>query len=202
MNRIASLYLLIVFSLTTQISYSQVANSDTLLKKEYLEEMSVPWEIMKEAIKEQYKGQYKDSLKHQLKQTQKYFEKGLNQLVCSDQIDPDIFNSINNNILTTTVRFEGESETNDIVINVERKTPNIYIIINGVVKSGNVEIEIYDPTEKKQGGFSIINDKGDEKEIVNGSISKKINTPKIGKWKVKVKSNKAYGSIFITFQKL
>jgi hypothetical protein len=124
-------------------------------------------------------------------------------LVIPDDIAKNFGNDFDRDVFTTTVNLKGESKTKEIVVNVEKKIPVMFLIIKGGVKSGIISVEIYDPNGKKQGGFSIESDNSKIGEIVNGSINKSLKRPIIGNWKIKIDSDKAIGDIFITsIQKL
>lgn len=98
-------------------------------------------------------------------------------------------------------------EPTNIIIKVDKQTVNFFLDISCKVRLGGLTVEIYDPKGEKQGEFSIESqmDKKlpltgsdeNEREIVNGNISKQINEPIKGDWFVKLIPNNTFANILI-----
>jgi hypothetical protein len=124
------------------------------------------------------------------------------------QIDHTTFN------LSRTIRLSQESEKLEILLPVSGPIVAFSIKISSEIFEGELTIEIYDPNGEKQGNYSIDNqislkpnkiDKSDKprtKEIVSGKISKSVEYPINGKWKVLIIPKNAIGEIVIESDQL
>lgn len=87
--------------------------------------------------------------------------------------------------LQRNIRFENDSKSEEIVINIREKTKRFELMINSRVSKGKLTIDLYDPSGLKQGTFTLGTQLNSEKhEIANGNIRKSLNEPQFGDWKV------------------
>jgi hypothetical protein len=101
------------------------------------------------------------------------------------------------------IELKGETKTRNILVNVEKNIPVLFIVINGKINSGTTVIELYDPNNKQLGSFKLQNKNDKNNKSVNNKINKTFKNPIPGGWKVKVLSEKATGNIVVsTIQKL
>lgn len=100
-----------------------------------------------------------------------------------------------------TIELTKATRSQDIKIEVNEKECRFNLRINSKVMDGKVKVEIYDPKGKKQGNFSVgcQMDSDNSKEMVNGMITKAIEKPELGDWKVKIIPTKAVGKVTIQF---
>ena len=197
---------LILFGTKLKTVYGQ----DTIVagsfpSTESLNSMTNALGIMEEALMEQLKAldMNSDSLKYYMGLLNEQMKNLPDPFVIPDDIATTFGNNFDRDVFATTVNLKGESKTEEIVVRVKKKIPVMFLIINGVVKSGNIIVEIFDPNGMKQGSFSIENDDKNNGEVVNSSMNKSLKAPIKGKWKVKINSVNAHGNINITsMQKL
>ncbi len=101
-------------------------------------------------------------------------------------------------VLERTILFVNDSDTEELIFEIKQKTLRLDLLIRSSVKKGKVTIEVYDPKGTRQGDFtlgSLLNSK--KEELVNGDILKSLVEPQSGKWKVKIITEGATGSINI-----
>lgn len=100
-----------------------------------------------------------------------------------------------------TIELKNDSETKEVNIEVNEKECRFNLIINSLAEAGEIRVEIYDPEGKKQGNFSVgcDVDSKNSNETVNGMISKTIENPALGKWKVKILPKNASGKVMVEF---
>lgn len=100
-----------------------------------------------------------------------------------------------------TIELKNESQIKEVKIEVNEKECRFNLKITSLVHGGEVKVEIYDPNGKKQGNFSVGCEIQSEnsKETVNGMITKLIENPDLGNWKVKIIPKKAIGKLSILF---
>lgn len=100
--------------------------------------------------------------------------------------------------LERTILLEKDSQTEEVIFEIDQKTQRLELLIRSSVSNGKVTIELYDPKETKQGNFTVSTLLNSEKqEIVDGRISKLLVEPQAGKWKVKIIPVNATGRIKI-----
>lgn len=101
-----------------------------------------------------------------------------------------------------TIELKHESQIKEVKFEMNEKDCRFDLRISSVVQKGEVTVEIYDPNGKKQGNFSVGCQVGSEDslEIVNGMITKRIDNPILGDWKVKISPNNANGKVTILFE--
>jgi len=99
---------------------------------------------------------------------------------------------------------DNDSKSKSIHIEITEKH-TLFFNINGSINSGNVLIEIFNPSGKKEGELSLQHRKESvqktETSILNntsGSINKTINASEIGDWIVKITPIKSNGDIHIS----
>ncbi|MFV0266043.1 MAG: hypothetical protein ACK5HT_02800 [Draconibacterium sp.] len=100
------------------------------------------------------------------------------------------------------IKFKNSSDVKEVIIEVKSDDSMLQLMISSIVESGELSVEIYDPTNKKQGNFSIGTQLNSTElnEKVRGQIQKKFTTPKEGTWKVKFIAKNASGNISIWAQ--
>lgn len=100
-----------------------------------------------------------------------------------------------------TIDLRNESQISEIKIEMNEEECRFNLKINSMVQGGEVTIEIYDPNKKKQGNFSVGCEiqSDNSKETVNGMITKLIENPELGDWKIKIIPRKATGKVAIQF---
>jgi len=160
--------------------------------------------IMQKALMEQLKALEisSDSLEYYMGVLNDKLKKMDMSFFIPDEIAKDYGNDFDRDHKNEIVELSGETKTRNIPISVEKSIPVLFIIINGEVNSGKVIIEIYDPNNNKLGSFKLQNNNTNN-QTVNNSINKTFKNPTIGEWKVRVDSEKAFGSIAVTtIQKL
>ena len=100
--------------------------------------------------------------------------------------------------LNRTINFTAESGNKEINVDVKKGVKGFELSIQSYVESGNITIEIIDPSGTKQGHYSIgtqMNSKAKEK--VTGSITKSLKQPMEGKWVIKITLSSASGGVQI-----
>lgn len=99
------------------------------------------------------------------------------------------------------IDLKNESQTKEVKIEMNEKECRFNLRINSLVRGGEVTIEIYNPNGKKQGNFSVgCEIQSDHaQETVNGLITKLIDNPELGDWKIKIIPENAVGKVSIEF---
>ena len=168
------------------------------------EELKIMEDAMKEKVKVMKIQINTDSIMQNMevfKDQMKHFSEKI--VVIPDDFTFNFEHNFEKNVFATTVVLTGDSKNKEVVVKVEKEVPSLSLSINGEVRSGNVNVGIYDPKGKKQGSFSIENENNKDGETVNGSLNKNLSSPMIGDWKVKIESDKAKGNVIVTsIQKL
>ncbi len=101
--------------------------------------------------------------------------------------------------LQRNIRLDRDSKPEEVIINIKQKTLKFDMMISSSVTQGKLLIELYDPTNAKDGNFTVGTQLNSEnKEMVNGRIQKSLNEPQPGDWKVKIIPSEATGNISIT----
>ena len=103
--------------------------------------------------------------------------------------------------LNRQVRLENSSDNQDIIIKVSLKECRLNLRITSEIEAGDVDIEFYDQAGKKRGNFSVgcQADTKSTNERVHGSIMKLVENPELGDWIVKIKAQKATGTVNIQY---
>jgi len=106
----------------------------------------------------------------------------------SGQIDRTEFN------LHKSINLNGENEKIEISIQVAESNNVLNLVISSMVYTGELTIEVCDPTGEEQGKYSVGSQNSlktsgkdynpTQKEIVSGKISKSVESPIIGDWKI------------------
>jgi hypothetical protein len=116
--------------------------------------------------------------------------------------------------LLRKITLNGESSKLEIILPVADRIWNFTIKISSEIKEGELTIEIYDPSGEKQGNYSIDSQSSlkpnktektanpNVKEIVTGQISKSIDFPKNGNWKIAIIPKNAKGNLEIASNQL
>lgn len=99
------------------------------------------------------------------------------------------------------IELKNDSENKEVTIEVNEKECSFNLKINSIATAGEIRVEIYDPEGIKQGNFSVgcEIDSKNSNETVNGMISKQIEYPSLGKWKVKILPKNAVGKVAIDY---
>lgn len=109
--------------------------------------------------------------------------------------------------LEREIFLRNDSEKKEIKIEVKEKG-YFHLDIKSVLTQGEVKIEIYNPSGKKQGNFSVECQVPATEEAINfllptekvtGNYRKIINNPTVGIWKVKITSINATGNVNIKY---
>lgn len=129
--------------------------------------------------------------------------------------------------LTRTITFNDNSNTEVIVIPVDKPITNLTMSVISMITKGNLSVEIYDPIGTKIGNYSVgtqlkdpekkdetstlsggdrekmeyllkkLNHEARRTETVQGHINKSFENPQKGDWTVKLISTKATGKVTI-----
>ena len=102
--------------------------------------------------------------------------------------------------LERSIKFEGSSDTEEITIEVNEDIKMMHLGVNGIISSGQLTVEVYDPKGDKYGNFSIesqIKSNDKKREKVCGQMQRQIEKPMKGKWVVKLIPVKVSGDISI-----
>jgi hypothetical protein len=117
------------------------------------------------------------------------------------QIDRTEFN------LHKSISFNGENEKIEILIQVSESNNVLKLMISSIVFSGELTIEVFDPTGEEQGKYSVGSQNSlkttgktynpTQNETVSGKISKLVESPITGDWKIIVIPKNVKGSLNI-----
>ena len=109
--------------------------------------------------------------------------------------------------LNRNIRLNGDSEKEEVKVEVNEKTKLFILKIRSDIRAGALTIEISDPNGEKKGNFSvgsqlnmtIKNSKGEnsKKETVHGEINKIFKEPLTGNWIIKIIPSKSHGIVRI-----
>ena len=125
-------------------------------------------------------------------------------------------------------KFDDNTEEQEISFPVGQNTSIIHFAFKGRISKGNLKVTIYDPNNKKEGGFhleavskksgtlvdEITDERTKENKVISytmsegddnssmGSMSKEIKKPIPGTWKVKVSSKKLKGMLGVELGQL
>jgi len=121
----------------------------------------------------------------------------------SGQIDRTEFS------LHKMINFNGENEKIEISLQVSESNNVLKLKISSIVVTGELTIEVFDPTGEEQGKYSVgsqnsIKTTGKtfnptQDETVTGQISKLVESPIIGDWKIIVIPKNVKGTLNIDF---
>jgi hypothetical protein len=119
-----------------------------------------------------------------------------------DQVDHTDFS------LTKSIALSGQSDQIEVIVPIIDRKISLTIKISSMVVGGELTIEVYDPTGEKFGNYSIGGQnsikanygKSDlvKGESVLGQITKTVEFPITGNWKVLIIPKNAKGSLDIT----
>ena len=108
---------------------------------------------------------------------------------------------------TTTRRlgFNNSTKTQTVEIDTPKNSSSLGLQILCTVKNGAVKIEIFNPSGKKEGEFSVESTENEGSnslfdlldEGVSGEINKMIYEPHVGSWKIKFIPENATGKVQI-----
>ncbi|WP_167616193.1 hypothetical protein [Maribellus sediminis] len=114
--------------------------------------------------------------------------------------------------LHRSIEMQKDSDVKEIKIEVTEEDCIFNLRVQSTINAGSLKLEIFDPTGKNQGNFSIgcqidldntiqeiSQRKSKVSESVHGLTSKLINNPKLGNWIVKISPQKTTGKIIIDF---
>jgi hypothetical protein len=91
--------------------------------------------------------------------------------------------------------FDNDSKPDDITFNIEPGTESLNLRVMSLVKSGMIVVEIYDPANNKQGGFSVGSKPSGENKKSSGTFQKLLKEPLSGTWTVKIAPTAAKGTV-------
>jgi hypothetical protein len=107
-------------------------------------------------------------------------------------------------LLHESITMSGkDSKTRSLILKITQRNPLFFNVI-GVINSGNVLIEIFNPKGQKEGELSLEHREGSTTKTerfsgnTSGSLNKIINSPETGDWEVKIKPKKSKGHIIIS----
>ena len=95
--------------------------------------------------------------------------------------------------------LEHDSEEEEFLLDIPDGAKHIQILVDGLVNSGKLVVEIYDPRNKKQGNFSLGTTKQSKSAQAQGNLSKSVKDPLPGQWKIRIIPEKVTGQININF---
>lgn len=100
--------------------------------------------------------------------------------------------------LHRTIKLENDSKLAEITIDIKPGELELNLSIQTMVSEGKLTIEVYDPSNTKQGSFTVGTQLDfEKKEIVRGNITKSLTEPLEGNWKVKIIPSNATGRVEI-----
>ncbi len=109
--------------------------------------------------------------------------------------------------LNRNIRLNGDSEKEEVKVEVNEKTKLFILKIRSDIRAGALTIEISDPNGEKKGNFSVgsqLNmsmknrkEKNSKKETVHGEINKIFKEPLTGNWIIKIRPSKSHGIVRI-----
>lgn len=104
--------------------------------------------------------------------------------------------------LTRSITLSDNSGSKSIPVEINADSPEFLLSINCNLKSGTLNVEIYDPKGEKRGNFSVkgsghSNNTSGWSETVGGVINKRYQSPMEGTWNLKFISEKVTADISI-----
>lgn len=103
--------------------------------------------------------------------------------------------------LTRSITLSDNSGSKSIPVEISEGSPEFLLSINCNLKSGILNVEIYDPKGEKRGNFSVKGSDGNNtsgwSETVGGVINKRYKSPMKGTWNLKFISEKVTADISI-----
>jgi hypothetical protein len=109
--------------------------------------------------------------------------------------------------LNRNIRLNGDSEKEEVKVEVNEKTKLFFLKIRSDIRAGALTIEISDPNGEKKGNFSVgsqINmsmknrkEEDSKSETVHGEINKIFKEPLTGNWIIKIIPAKSHGIVRI-----
>lgn len=101
--------------------------------------------------------------------------------------------------LNREIKLSDNSGSKTIPIEVNKETAEFLLSVNCSLKSGTLNVEIYDPKGAKRGNFSVkgSNDTSGWSETVGGTINKRYSNPISGTWSLKFIAEKVTADILI-----
>ncbi|MBN2777822.1 MAG: gliding motility-associated C-terminal domain-containing protein [Bacteroidales bacterium] len=116
-----------------------------------------------------------------------------------DQMAESLFKSQETKVnLKRTIRLENDSDIEDVVVTIDKKTERFELMISSSLTHGILSMELYDPENSKLENFTIgtaLNSQ--KKETVNGNIRKSFYDPLLGDWRIKIIPKNATANISI-----
>lgn len=118
------------------------------------------------------------------------------------------------------ITLDGDSHHEEGFVDVKRKTKSIFIDVKGSLKDGRFKIQIYDPKGKQWKKDYIVDSQYDgevfeftnkryipvpdsilnsKQPVLLGRVGIAINRPKSGQWNVKLISEKATGTVNVSY---
>lgn len=101
--------------------------------------------------------------------------------------------------LTRSIRLSDNSGSKTIPIEINKGSLEFLVSVNCNLKTGILNVEIYDPKGTKRGNFSVIgsDDKSGWSETVGGVINKRFPSPMEGPWILTFVAKKVTADIMI-----
>ena len=100
-----------------------------------------------------------------------------------------------------SIEFNGGTEKEEVIIYVEEGSGVLQVHINATINMGKLSVEIFDSKGVSKGKFSIgsqIVNSDKVSETVRGTISKTIENPDKGEWKIKLTPENAKANVRIS----
>lgn len=103
------------------------------------------------------------------------------------------------NGIDKTFNFNNENYEHSFFIDIEKGRKEFTFQIKGQLVFGSITATLYDPNDKREGGFILQGDDNPGRKTVsaNGNIVIPIENPIKGKWSLKIKSVQAKGQLTI-----
>ncbi len=94
--------------------------------------------------------------------------------------------------------LEKDSKSEEVTIEVKSGTKRFNLLVTSSISDGKLTIEVYDPSNTKQGNFIVETlPNSDKKEMATGNIKKTLVEPQAGTWRIKIIPSEATGKISI-----
>ena len=101
--------------------------------------------------------------------------------------------------LRHSLELENDSRKDEITLSIPEGTVDMDLRVFCEITSGTLDIELYDPQDKKEANFSLTAQKRtQQKAEAYGNISKQLRDPHPGEWKLKIIPANVTGEINIT----
>ena len=94
--------------------------------------------------------------------------------------------------------MERDSKPEEVILPISDDVKRFAVSIHSSVDAGDLTIKLYDPKGGNQGNFSAGTQlSGPKSERVNGAVTKSVDHPQSGDWKVQISPTEATGTVVI-----